>query len=328
MAKKKGNGKSNGQKALDQIKELLSQPDAAKWVANYIVRPRRPLNVRYANSKRPRYYRGVNWLILSLMASARLYDTDCWMTYKQARALGGHVRKGERGTMVVLWKYREVEEHNEETGEMEKKNRTLMRAYYVFNISQTEGVDIARAENEYDEDMDEESELGAAHNVAPLERAAQALRDINGAAEIMHLQTEIPRYTPKTDQIVMLPPAQFSSMERYMLTKLHEVAHSTGHPKRLNRPGFSRMIEENTQVRHERGMEEMTAELASTMLAAEFGIEVPDLAENASRYVRHWQGALDDSKKGESLLTAAQNAQRVVDYILRGGDKLPVGASI
>ena len=326
MAKRTGNGRTNGQKALDQIRDLLSQPDAAQWVANYIVRPRRPLNVRYANSRSRRYYRGINWLILSLVASARLYGTDYWMTYRQARKLGGHVRKGERGTLVVLWKFNEIEEVNEETGEMEKKNRTLMRVYYVFNLAQTEGVDIAKAENEYDDEMAEDFEMGAAHNVSPLERVAQVLQEINGAAEIMHLQTEVPRYTPKTDQIVMLPPSQFTSMERYMITKMHEVAHSTGHPKRLNRPGFARMIEENTQIRHERGMEEMTAELASTMLAAEFGIELPDLAENASRYVRHWQGALDDSQKGESLLTAAQNAQKAVDYILRGGDRVSTPA--
>jgi antirestriction protein ArdC len=48
-----------------------------------------------------REYRGVNvWILLSSG-----FASPCWLTFRQATELGGHVRKGEAGLPVVYWKF-------------------------------------------------------------------------------------------------------------------------------------------------------------------------------------------------------------------------------
>lgn len=308
------------QRVADDIRALLERDDAETWVADYMVRPRMPMNIRYANSRRKRFYRSTNWLLLTLMASANEYETDYWMTFPQAKALGGRIKKGEHGAHIWFSRYTEKEEEDETTGEITTRGRRQSGVHVVFNLAQTEDIDPADVVNDYDEpDISDVPEGSEDPSASPLQLAQYALDSLAEPAPINHLDAEIPHYTPRTDRIVMPTPARFESPESYMLTKLHEVAHSTGHPARLNRPGFDRMIVQNTQVRHERGLEEMTAELTASMLAASFGIETPNLAERASRYVRHWREALRTDEREDGLTKAVEAAQKAADYILSGG---------
>ena len=195
-------------------------------------------------------------------------------------------------------------------------------SFRVWNYEQTEGVDLGIELEEEPEEDRIPGEYGPEDTMSPVEVAASVLQNMGGGPEIEHRTDKVPCYTPALDRITMLPPSSFDCIEQYMLTKLHEYAHSTGHPKRLNRVGFQRMVDGGGQVRHERGFEEMTAELAATLMAAEFGIEVPDLEVNASRYIRSWKLALDPTKKGETFISACQGAQKVSDYILNGGKRI------
>ena len=313
----KGPRVSPKEKMLTAIRLLLDAPDAERWMADYIVRPRRPMNVRYINSTRPRHYSGFNWLLLGLTASANDYETDYWMTYPQARALGGHVREKESATPVRFKNIYEDERTDRKTGTTEKVMKTGGGAHYVFNLAQTEDIELADIVNDYEEkESHQPMPFAGDPDTDPLTRAALALENMTDAAQIRHLDTEIPHYTPRTDRIIMPPPTSFPSPESYTLTMLHEVAHSTGHPQRLDRPGFSRMIEKNQQVPHERGLEEMTAEFAATMLAATFEIEVPNMARRASQYIRHWRAALESPEKNEGIDDAVKAAQDVMNYML------------
>src|SRR5450432_4636146 len=48
-----------------------------------------------------RAYRGINvWILLTSG-----YASPCWLTFRQARELGGYVRQGEVGVPVVYWKF-------------------------------------------------------------------------------------------------------------------------------------------------------------------------------------------------------------------------------
>ena len=78
-------------------------------------------------------YRGVNVFLLSCMP----YSLPYWVSYKQAQQLGGHVRKGEKSTPVVFWKW--LEKADKETGKIGKY--PLLRYYNVFNVSQCDGID-------------------------------------------------------------------------------------------------------------------------------------------------------------------------------------------
>src|SRR5438128_4094020 len=76
-----------------------------------------------------RPYRGINVILLSCAG----YSSPYWMTYKQAQDMGGHVRKSEKSTLVVFWKWLEAEGESEPDTEQETVRRTpLLRYYNVF----------------------------------------------------------------------------------------------------------------------------------------------------------------------------------------------------
>src|SRR5258707_11841438 len=85
-------------------------------------------------SQRP--YRGINHFLLS----ASKYRSEFWLTYKQAQDLGGNVKKGEKASLVVFWKFLDVEDRETE----ETKQIPFLRHYYVFNVEQCEGIDYAK----------------------------------------------------------------------------------------------------------------------------------------------------------------------------------------
>ena len=77
-----------------------------------------------------REHRGVNVFLLASQG----FTSPFWMTFKQAKTLGGSVRKGERSTPVVFWKWIERASEDPETGETETKKIPLVRYYNVFNV--------------------------------------------------------------------------------------------------------------------------------------------------------------------------------------------------
>src|SRR6185369_13280899 len=59
-----------------------------------------PINVI---SKKP--YRGINTVCLWAAAQAKGYESGEWATYQQWQDSGAQVRKGEKSTLVVFWKF-------------------------------------------------------------------------------------------------------------------------------------------------------------------------------------------------------------------------------
>ena len=86
------------------------------------------------NAVSKRHYRGINVFILV----SQSYDSPYWLTYREALALGGHVKAGEHGTPIVFWKWlnRAVEKPD---GSIDEKHFPMLRYYTVFNAEQTEG---------------------------------------------------------------------------------------------------------------------------------------------------------------------------------------------
>ena len=76
-------------------------------------------------------YRGINVFMLGCMGYANPY----WLTFKQAKKLGGHIRQGEKSTPVVFWKW-----IDKETEDGEKESYPVLRYYRVFNIAQCEDI--------------------------------------------------------------------------------------------------------------------------------------------------------------------------------------------
>ena len=241
-------------------------------------------------------YRGVNILLLHLTALDSGFSTSRWLTFKQAQALGGHVRKGETGSPVVFFKPLEIAE-KEDTAEATRKVIPLLRSFTVFNVEQVEG-------------LPETLTPGLPQHVwNPLEAAEALLAD--SGARIQHGGNRA-CYRPGDDVIQLPPRAWFPTASAYYSTALHELTHWTGHRARCNRPlGRRHGIEAYAY-------EELVAEIGSAFTCAVVGI--PARLEHAS-YIDSWLQALRNDKK--LILNAAGRAQAACDYLLALSASVP-----
>ena len=126
------------------------------------------------------------------------------------------------------------------------------------------------------------------------------------------------------------PRSQFRSAQDYYATAFHEAAHSTGHPSRLNRPGIT-AFDHFGSDRYAR--EELVAEMTSSVLCAESGIDNPELFDNSAAYIAGWLSALNHERT--LVVAAAAQAQRACDLInqaeheaIRHANHPPEGATV
>ena len=271
----------------DQIVRDLEQgaaPWVKPWNATSSGNPFLPFNaVSKAN------YRGINTVVLMCTQYSKQYDSSCWLTYKQAQSLGGNVRRGERGTMVTL--YKKMTRKIVENGEDKLITFPLMRAFTVFNLQQVDGVDIE--DNTPPPSDDDE--------VTRIEKADSIINASN--ARIEHGGDKA-CFIPSIDQILMPMQGDFDSDEHYYSTLLHELTHWTGHKARLDRDqsgGFGSK---------DYAFEELVAELGSAFLCAQTGIQ-GDLRH--SGYIDNWIQLLKSDQK--ALFKAASLAQKSCEFL-------------
>jgi antirestriction protein ArdC len=209
---------------------------------------------------------------------------------RQAQALGGNIRKGEHGTKIVFWKFDKYETETPH-GETEKRKSAFLRYYVVFNLEQTEGL----------------KALLALPPARPIESAEAIIAGMPNPPAVE--QDFRASYVPSKDTVTMPSQTAFTSQAEYYSTLFHELTHSTGHAKRLEREGFDRpqMFGSDSYSR-----EELIAEMGSAMLCGVAGIEQSTVA-NSVAYLQSWTARL----KGDSRLvvSAASAAQKAADYI-------------
>lgn len=246
-------------------------------------------------------YRGVNILVLG---SAE-YSSRYWLTYRQTQNLGGHVRKGERATPVIYWKWRTVAELRDlsnKTGR-ESLSPCVPFASAVFNLDQVEGIEGPQ------DDVPR-------HAHQRFEIAERMLEVIPDKPEIVHSVTTDPVYNRSLDRVALPHLSQFESASEYYSTLFHELVHATGHEKRLNR--FSKS-DGNGLERY--SFEELVAEFGTAFLCAFTGVENLLTQENSTGYIESWAAVF--RRDSRILLRAAGAAQRAADY-LRGKISAPV----
>ncbi len=242
-------------------------------------------------------YRGVNVFLLALTAAEEGHDSPFWGTYRQIGDLGGQVRKGERSTLVVFYKQVDVAHRDQQTGEVTARRVPLLRYYRVFNAAQA-----GHLPERFYPAPGEHSEIGQ----------PQALLDgyLARGPELQHAAGDRADYHPATDTIRLPLRAQFRSPEGYYATAFHEAGHSTGHPSRLNRPGIAAFDHFGSGAY---AREELIAQITSSILCAQAGIDNPELFENSASYIAGWLSALNDDTK--LVVAAAAQAQRACDLI-------------
>lgn len=248
---------------------------------------------RSMNSKKP--YRGVNIFLLAMTAWAKGYESAYWLTYKQAKAQGGQVRKGEKASLVIFWK--RYATTDKETGD--KKVVPVMRHYNVFNAEQVEGIEVTDA---VPPDPDAEP-------FKPIDEAENIVTGYAGGPVIEHGGGQA-YYRPGED-LVRIPGAErFADPESYYATLFHELAHSTGHSKRLNR-GLDQKLAPFGSADYSK--EELVAEMGAAFLAAAAGISPPTIEQSAA-YIDGWRRKLKGDKK--LIVQAAGSGQRAADHVL------------
>jgi antirestriction protein ArdC len=249
-----------------------------------------------ANAASRRPYRGINVLLLWLLADHHGYTSGEWATYNQWQELGAQVRKGEKAALIVFWKI--SERSPEETDEQEEpsSNRSILaRGYHVFNAAQVDGY-----------------APKAAPVLSESERVESAERFFSLQNVTLEHGGSRACYSPQDDVIHMPPFSCFRDAASYYSVLGHEETHATGAKHRLDRDLKSRFGEESY------AMEELVAELGAAFLCSTLGLASEPRADHAA-YLSGWLKVLKQDKR--AIFTAASQAQKAVDWMRLRADE-------
>ena len=233
-------------------------------------------------------YQGINVLLLWMASEENGWTCPSFMTFQQAKKLGGMVRKGSKGTTVV---FASAFEKENDDGNVQKI--PFLKKYTVFNVEQIDGLPEVWSWEEADE-----IDTGA----RPVEEL-EAFFAATGA-DIRNDGTN-PCYRPGSDSIHMPTVQHFTNAQEYYGTLAHELIHWTGAPKRLDR-------DKKYDTTAGRALEELVAEIGSVFLCQQIGA-TPDF-DNSAAYVASWLKALKDDKR--FIFRAASAAQKASNYAL------------
>ena len=246
-------------------------------------------------------YRGVNvWLLLM-----HGYDSPFWVSFKQCKAMGESINKGEKGTPVVFWKWldkaKPVEPDSEGQGEPEKRRAPLLRYYTVFNVEQTS--------------IPEEKIPGigtpapTGNGFSPIQRCEEIVQKMPNKPEIQKGGSRA-FYRPSMDLVSVPRPETFNPAEEYYSTLFHELTHATGHAGRLNR---KTIVDIAPFGPGNYSREELIAEMGAAFLCGIAGIENTTI-DNSTAYIQGWLQSLKNDSK--LVVIAGSQAQKAAEYIL------------
>ena len=279
------------------------------WVQNF------KEGAQYAGAGMPRnpgskhIYSGLNALVLRDAQTSKGYNDPRWLTFNQAKALGGSVRKGEKGTFIMVPMAIKIED--EKTGK--ETTRRFFKEKAVFNVEQIDGLNLKPASEEA---LPPVEPLEAQKFIIERYQKAMESRGLN-APEIKYTYVgkygsheTSPNWKPNSDVVILPNPEQFKSPEDYFEVLMHELTHSTGHPSRLDRSELVKDYSNPDGV--SRAREELIAEIGSAILSDMFGVQYK-LDQNAA-YVASWLQRLKQNP--EEVISATTQAQKAVDYLL------------
>jgi antirestriction protein ArdC len=240
-------------------------------------------------------YNGVNIVALWAAAEQGGFTTGYWATYKQWSLLGGQVRKGEKGSVVVFYKQTDIEVSDTATAERQNKSVLIARSSRVFNVEQVGGWQPPRP-------------------VAsdPVELLVEAEKFVTATSADIRFGGDRAYYRPKTDHIQLPDRDRFigtetiDATEGYYATLLHELTHWSGHKDRLDREFSGRFGHESY------AMEELVAELGAAFLCSDLGISNRPRPDHAS-YIAHWLAVL--KKDTRAIFTAASKANEARRFL-------------
>lgn len=251
----------------------------------------------------------------SILNQFLLGEPGEYLTYKQAQAEGGNVKKGAKGRMVVFWTMLQTTKKDsagnvvlDNNGLPVAKSIPILKYYTVFNIKDCEGIN-----PKWDKPEDK-------HDVQPIE-AAQAVLDgyINREhIKLVNEKGDRAFYRPADDEIHLPLMEQFADAVAYYDTAFHEATHSTGHRSRLNRTMASALAPFGSE---DYSKEELVAEIGSCGIMNQLGLETEQSFRNNAAYIQSWLKALKNDKR--MIVSAAGKAEKAIALIM--GTNQPEG---
>ena len=244
------------------------------------------------NASTGRTYSGINILLLWSAAIQQGRPSQRWLTFKQALALGGNVRKGEKGTTVVYADtfVPKAEQVKASASGEDARRVGFLKRFTVFHVEQCEGLPA---------DPDAPQLPGRTEVLSHVDAAIAAT-----GADI-RIGGDMAFYSPSHD-FIQVPPQQayFEPIDWYR-TVLHELGHLSGHSSRLNRD-FSGRHGSQAYAR-----EELVAELCSAFLCAELGV-VPTVRH--ADYLGAWLEILQGDNR--AIFQAASMASKAAEFVM------------
>lgn len=240
-------------------------------------------------------YTGINTLFLWAMGDAMGYSSRSWMTYRQAEALGGQVRKGETSSLSVYYSQFSRTEQDRVTGEDHTRAIRFLKAYNVFNADQIDGLPA----HYYPVLAPSEDRPESAHRGAIDAFFATLPIDVQHGGNAAF-------FSPAGDYIQMPPREAFHSDDHYASTLGHEAVHWSGGKTRLERTFGARFGDKAY------AFEELVASIGQCLICADLGLP-GELHDNHASYISHWLDIL----KGDSfaIIHAAAKAEQAFSYL-------------
>jgi antirestriction protein ArdC len=288
------------QRVTDQILNAIEN-GVGNWRMPWHTTGRNAFSPVNVNSRKA--YRGINTVCLWAAAQAKGYESGEWGTYKQWQDRCAQVRKGEKATLVVFWKFANNTETQEDGNEQLPSGSHLVftRGYSVFNAAQVDGYS-PKAERE----------------MPTLDRIARAEAFFSGiGADVRHGGNQA-YYTTSDDHIQMPLFEAFRENISYYSTLAHEHTHWTAKAGRCDRQLGKRFGDSAYAA------EELIAELGAAFTCAHLGLS-SEPREDHAQYIQSWLRVLKADKR--AIFTAASKAQHATDWLIaRAGESVRVAA--
>jgi len=238
-------------------------------------------------------YSGINILMLWASAVEQGFTAPIWMTFKQALELNAHVRKGEKGSLVVYANSITKTEHDDTTGEDVEREIPFLKAYTAFNVEQIDGLpEIYHAKIE--------------PKFTPVERIAYAEAFFAATGFNIRYGGNRAYYAHGSDYIQMPPIEAFTDAVSFYATLGHESCHASGAKHRLNRDLSGRFGSASYAA------EELIAELGSAFLCADLEL-TPKVRDDHASYLASWIEIL--KRDSRCIVQAASYAQKAVEFL-------------
>lgn len=302
------------QKVTDQVVAALESGIDGKFELPWV-----RMSSVAINAKTGRRLVGISQLLCSMSMVEHGFETNKWLTIKQANSLGGKIVKGSKSTMVFwLRPFLEIEvdgkkklispEGDQLQQAMENQEPVIWSYRFApyFNVEQIEDLP-----DEMYEPVNQTLAHGLGNGFEPILEAEAFIQLLQSSADPLKLvhKGNSAFYAPSLDQVVVPQRGKFKSELGYYSTVFHEVGHWTGHASRNAREGI---VDFDRFGSRRYAYEELVAELSASFKMAEMGLE-REVRQDHIHYIADWIKILKNDPK--AIFKAAQDASRAVRFM-------------